>query len=250
MNAFSQKSDLDRLEEARQLQSWVRRYVQNRSLPMLVFLVVFALLWLSIGLPAYLGGIAFRSGHWLLGGICGLVAAAGCAATIYVSIPRWGGRRLQEFAQGFYVRVGQATITASRPRRIWEKLLPLGLVACVVTTVAFGVAGFIPDTYLQPISALYVVPFLVAVNFLIRPATGYLPLLWPALYALHAVLIVAGASIVFTPPWDFLNMLVPTVGYGLVTAAACQVYSRFALHRARDIVSHQLERGELADDGE
>jgi len=250
MNAFSQKSDLERLEEAHRLQGWVRRYVQNRSLPMVVFLVVFAMLWLSIGLAAYWGGIAFRSGQWLLGTFCAVVAAAGCAATIYVSIPRWGGRRLQEFAHRLYAREGQATIAVDYPRKIWGKILAFGLVGCVLATVALGLAGFIPVAYLQPISALYVVPFLVALNFLIRPATGYLPLLWPALYALHAVLIVAGAPIVFVQPWDFLNMVVPTVGYGLVTALVCTLYGRFALRRARGIVSHQLERAELTDDGE
>jgi len=178
------------------------------------------------------------------------MAAAACAATVYVSVPRWGGRRLQQFAQGLYAEEGQATIAAGHPGKVWGKILAIGLLTCVALTVAFGVAGIIPTADLQPVSALYVVPFLVALNFLIRPATGYLPLLWPALYTVHAVLIVAGAPILFAEPWDFINMLVPTVGYGLVTALVCHLYSRFALHRARDIVSHQLERAEITDDGE
>jgi hypothetical protein len=39
---------------------------------------------------------------------------------------------------------------------------------------------------------LFVVPFLLALTFLMRPAVGYLSLLWPWLYGLHALLLLAG----------------------------------------------------------
>ena len=57
--------------------------------------------------------------------------------------------------------------------------------------------------------------------------------LWPVLYALHAILIVAGAPILFTGEWVGLNMLIPTVGYGLLAALVGHLYSRFALHKVK-----------------
>ena len=62
MNDSSQ-SERNDLEEARQIQRWVRRYAQNRSLPVIVALAVSALLFAAIALPSYWGGIAYRSGN-------------------------------------------------------------------------------------------------------------------------------------------------------------------------------------------
>ncbi len=251
MNASANKSDQERrLQEVRKLQSWVRRYAQNRSVPMAIFLIVFTLLWAAIGAPAYLAGVAFREGNPALGVICIVVMFAAVVATIYISVPGWGGRRLQLLSQRWYESQGQVTIAPAHPNTRGGSFLAAALLVCVATTVILGVFGYLPIEYLQPISALYVVPFLVGLNFLMRPITGYVPLLWPLLYAIHAVLIVAGAPILFAAPWDFLNMLVPTVGYGLITALACHLYSRWALHRAREIVSHQLEGAKLMTEGD
>jgi hypothetical protein len=121
----------------------------------------------------------------------------------------------------------------------------------VAGSVVLGVLGYLPTgKYMQPISALYVVPFLVALNFLMRPAAGYIPLLWPALYALHAVLIVVGAPIVFVGSWEPLNMFLPIVGYGLLVSVVGHLYSRWALRNARAIVSQQLDRGDLVQNGD
>jgi hypothetical protein len=86
---------------------------------------------------------------------------------------------------------------------------------------------------MQPISALYVVPFLVGLWFLMRPMAGPLALLWPALYAAHAILILAGAPIVFTGAWEGMNMLFPVAGYGLLSGLAGHLYSRVALGRLK-----------------
>jgi hypothetical protein len=53
--------------------------------------------------------------------------------------------------------------------------------------------------------------------------------LWPLLYAIHAILIVSGAPIVFTRPWDGLNVLIPIAGYGVVAGLVGHFYSRYAL---------------------
>ena len=81
-----------------------------------------------------------------------------------------------------------------------------------------------------------------------RPAVGGpIMLLWPALYALHAILILAGVPILFSGHWDALNMLIPTVGYGLLTGLIAHVYSRFALWKLRRIARDSIQ-DEAAED--
>ena len=88
---------------------------------------------------------------------------------------------------------------------------------------------------MQPISAIYCVPFLVGLWLLLRPVS--IPLaLWPALCGLHAILIVVGAPIVFVGAWSSLNMLIPVCGYGMLTGLISHVYSRFALRKLRGAV--------------
>jgi len=252
MSGPSEKSEREQLEEAQQLQQWVRHYAQNRSLPVMVALAEFVLLFLAIGVPSYWGGVAYRAGNIPVFVVCVVVVIVAMAATIFVSVPRWGGRRLQQMSEALYAREGSVTISAPQAHRPWVvAAIAVAFVSCVLGTVVLGLLGYLPSSrYMQPISALYVVPFLVALNFLMRPMTGYIPLLWPLLYSLHAALIVAGAPIVFVGPWESLNMLVPIAGYGVLTSLVGHIYSRWALHNARAIVSRQLDRADLVQDGD
>jgi hypothetical protein len=235
MSQPSEKPERSGLDAAQQIQRWVRRYAQNRSLPVAVNLIVFAMLSLAISLPSYWAGMAYREGNSTLLVICLAVLAAALVATVYLSVPGWGGQRLQQMTEGLYAREGRASISVTsgkRPRL--AAALAAGFAICVIGSVILGLLGYLPtDKYMQPISALYVVPFLLALNFLMRPATGYIPLLWPLLYALHAVLIVAGAPIVFVGVWAQLNLLLPIVGYGLLVSIIGHVYSRWALYKVR-----------------
>jgi hypothetical protein len=252
MSRPSKMSAREKLEEARQLQNWIRHYAQNRSLPVAVALAVFVLLFLAIAVPSYWGGVAYRAGNVPLFIICMVVVIAAMSATIFVSVPRWGGRRLQQIAEALYAREGSVTIASRRAQQPWVvAAIGVAFGVCVMGHVMLGLLGYLPTgKYMQPISAIYVVPFLVALNYLLRPATGYIPLLWPLLCLLHAVLILAGAPIVFVGPWEPLNMLVPIAGYGVLTSFVGHIYSRWALHNARAIVSRQQDRADLVHDGD
>jgi len=242
MNQTSEKPDRSELEDARQMQQWIRRYAQNRSLPVAVNLIVFVLVFLAISLPSYWGGMAYRDGNSTLLGICLGILAVAMGVLIYVSVPWWGGKRLQQLAEGLYAGEGHVTIAVPPGNQQWlAGALAVGFATCVIGSVILGVLGYLPtDKYMQPISALYVVPFLVGLIYLMRPATGAIPLLWPLLYAVHAVLIVAGVPIVFTGAWEPLNMLVPMAGYGLLVSLIGHLYSRWALHQARWLAAQQL----------
>jgi hypothetical protein len=239
------------LESARQMQSWVRRYAENRSLPMMVNLIVFTMLFLAISLGSYWGGQAYRNGNIPLLVVCIAVATVGVSGTIYIAIPRRGGRPLQRLGEEIYGwiygREGRVTIsTPGIKRPVLTAMVGAVFMACVLGKVLLGKLGYLPDEkYSQPISAIYCVPFVVAKFFLMRPATGYIPLLWPSLYGLHALLIVAGAPILFVGSWEPLNLGVPVIGYGLLTGLIGHCYSRWALHNARSLaVGNRQPSGE------
>ena len=104
---------------------------------------------------------------------------------------------------------------------------------CIVASVGLGFAGFLPVRYMQPVTAIYCVPFMCYLGAKHGKGGSPFMFLWPALYAIHAILLVAGAPIRFEGMYEILNMLVPTAGYGLVAALAGHIYSRFALGRLR-----------------
>ena len=115
---------------------------------------------------------------------------------------------------------------------------------CILANIGLGFLGFLPISLQQPISALYLVPFLCYVLLKARRAGARSPymFLWPALYAIHAVLLVVGAPIRMGPT---LDMFVPTVGYGLVAALSGHIYSRFALRRLRQLAAGADVDGEV-----
>jgi hypothetical protein len=118
---------------------------------------------------------------------------------------------------------------------------------CILATAVLGFLDVFPEKYMQPVSAIYLVPFLVILWLLMRPMVGPIALLWPALYTLHAVLILIGVPILFTGPWDPLNMLIPTVGYGLIASLIAHIYSRIMLRRLRCMTRGNLSVEEFEE---
>ncbi len=223
--------------DPRDIPKWVRRYTQNRALPVVVMLVVFVLVALAIGGSSYLGGVAYRDGNMVLFGVCITALVIALAANLYLSVPRWGGKLVVRITQRCYAKDGNVAVSSQKlacpPRAPWA--LGGAFMVCVLGSVVLGFLGYFPLKYMQPISAVYVVPFLVILTIWMRPAVGWLTLLWPALYGLHAVLIVAGAPILMTGKWESLNMLIPIAGYGILSGLIGHAYSRFALHRLKKI---------------
>ena len=228
--------------DPRDIAKWTRIYAQNRILPVAVNMSVFVLLSLAIGASSYLGARALREENMILLGIGIVVLSLAVTTLIYLSIPRWGGRRMEQIAKWCYAKEGNVAVSSEKPSYPPRApgFLIGGMMLCVAASVILGVLGYIPARYMQPVSALYLVPFLVILTFLIRPAVGWLVLLWPALYAVHAVLIVAGVPILFEGKWESLNMLIPVAGYGLLTSLVGHTYSRLALHKVKRLAQMEL----------
>jgi len=227
--------------EARQINKWTVRYAQNRTIPVLVFLIVFVILYAVGGAASYLAGAAFLSEQmfWFWALILFLLGVW-VPTIIFFSIPK-GGRFIERISMRLYGREGVVTLAPSRhtSEHRWVALVAGGLFGtCTMASVILGMLGCFPVVYMQPISALYVVPFLVFLSWWMRPMVSLLSLLWPALYALHAILVVAGVPIQFTSgPGQSLNMLIPVFGYGILGGLAGHMYSRFALRKLKRLAA-------------
>ena len=229
--------------DPRDISIWARTYGQNRSLPLVIYCVFFLLLSAALGVPSYLGGKAYLSGHMVLCWICVVLSVLAFAAIIYFSL--CGGKLIDRIARRFYKSEGDVVVSSEKTAWSPSPGSALGaliaLMVCLFATAILNEYGYIPDIegngesyrYMQPASAIYIVPVMVVLIFLMRPAVGWLALLWPGLYGLHAILIVAGAPILFTGKWEYLNMLLPVAGYGLLTGLVGHAYSRYALRRLK-----------------
>jgi hypothetical protein len=232
--------------DLREIGAWSRRYAQNRTVPAAVSLLMVTIVMGVIMGISYLVDWAFMAGHqaWAPLAVVLLVLALALQASL---LSRRSWCFIQRISDRVYRAEGTATVSApetiSGPRRRAHSLVVLGFVACIVAMVGLGLAGKLPLHYMQPISALYFVPFLLWLGFLLRESSPFM-YLWPALYGLHAVLLVLGAPIYFSGSLESLNILVPMIGYGLVAGLAGHIYSRYALRKLRRLAAVTAEEGE------
>ncbi|MBE7557422.1 hypothetical protein HS125_00120 [bacterium] len=219
---------------------WTRRYAQSRALPAVWFMIGFIVIFISLYALSHFAGVQFRTGRYLSGTIlaagAAILALAIVIGAVALSVPRWGGRWLDRvLREKLYGAEGHVAFAPPAGSR---KLLGLAAAVifgfCNLVAVVLGIAGHIPNDYMQPVSALYVVPFLVFLYFLLHAQVHPLVLLWPLLYGLHALLIVAGAPILLPDSLDELNLLIPTAGYGLVAGLVAHLYNRHALRRLKE----------------
>jgi hypothetical protein len=233
------KNDLARPEEdaghdLREIPKWTRRYAQNRALPFLAFIGIF------IAGSAVFAGVPFLI-KWALSRGDRLLAAVFTVALCGFAV--WwlwfsfvgGARIMKQITERLYRGEGSVS-TGGMPDALPGRRAYLAVflfMFCILASVGLGLLGLLPQYYMQPISALYVVPFLMYLWAKCRPGASPFMLLWPGLYALHAVLIVAGAPVHFSGRYEVLNMFLPVVGYGVIAGLAGHIYSRIALRRLR-----------------
>ncbi|HUV41923.1 MAG TPA: hypothetical protein VMW23_09075 [Sedimentisphaerales bacterium] len=236
--------DMERLKE---IPKWIRKYAQNRTIPLLIFLAISSCLFAGIAIPSYFGGIACRNGNMVLFGISIFVSITSMICVIIISVPKWGSKIIERITRRVYA--GEGSISISVPESMKKKkwvgyVVAMVFGSCVFLSVILGLLGYLPIKYMQPLSALYVVPFLVFLYLWQRPIISPLALLWPTLYSIHAILVVAGAPIQFGEPWIFLNMLIPTAGYGILCGLIGHIYSRYALKKLKTAAHLQEDTNE------
>ncbi|MGD0112713.1 MAG: hypothetical protein ABSD48_12710 [Armatimonadota bacterium] len=230
-------------QDIRELPAWARRYAQNQTVPVLVFQAVFVVAAAALGGLSYLTGWAYVYHHRVLS-LASLVALIGFAAWwVWFSVFGATGLIRQiawHLTRGSGVAsLGRPSFPAARP----PGLVGLAFFLCVVASVVLGFMGWVPMRYMQPMSAIYVVPFMIYLSVKQWNTASPFMVLWPALYAVHAVLIVSGVPISRGPLFD---MFFTGVGYGSIAALAGHIYSRFALRRLRALAAttETAEQGE------
>jgi len=236
-NERNNKSQIENTERLKEIPKWTRKYAQNRTLTNLVNLIIFLFLFIGIGAPSYLGGIAFIKGNMILVWVCIVVSFASAICLLIFSVPKFGGvkiwRWIDKRIYGY-----EGTISIPEPELMKKKkwvgyAVIIAFMICVQGSVFLGFKGYFTIKYMQPISALYFVPFMVFLYLWQRPKVGPILLLWPILYAIHAILIVVGVPILFTGNLTGLNMFLPMFGYGFLTFAIGHFYSRYALKKLK-----------------
>jgi hypothetical protein len=228
-------------EKLKEIAKWTRRYAENRTLPFLIGMSTFLFLFSGTGGLFYIACKAYRAENMLLFWFC--IFAVVLVATVIVLASSFIERRL-------YRKEGQVTLAiprkTERQRRAgWIVGLLFGV--CVMISIILVVFFKIPIKYMQPVSAICFIPLLIAIGIWrppsVKPA-GFLVWLWPTLYVIHAILIVAGVPIVFHKPWTALNMLIPLAGYSILCALLGHFYSRYALKKLKTAAHLQEDTNE------
>jgi len=236
------KRSADSVQEAdgrvREIPKWARRYAQNRTLPVVAMLVIGAAAFCVFGGLGLLTGWAYVEDKRVLAAASMLVL---CGFTVwwvwfcfigFVRIIRSITERLYE-GEGGAVVGACAGIEDSRGL----VLAALVLIFFVPATLGLFFLGLCPIRLMQPVSALYVVPFLCYLGLKMRRVGSPFMFLWPGLYGIHAILDVAGVPVRFWGDFHALDIFAPMVGYGLIATLAAHIYGRVALRRLRALAA-------------
>ncbi|KPL25340.1 MAG: hypothetical protein AMJ75_01260 [Phycisphaerae bacterium SM1_79] len=250
-NKQNNKSRDKNAEKLKEIPKWARKYAQNRTLTILVLMVMlmffsgFIAALVGFSLPLAVGG--FRKGNMILGcvGIAVLVAAlAAISIFLIIIFSKFGGKNAglidQLIDQRVYGKEGSATVPApksSKKRTCLPILSGVIFFICFFGSWHLAGEGFIAYKYLQPVSVLYIVPYVVCGWYFWRsPRMGPIYLLYPILYTIHAILIVAGVPLFFTTEaFCIFSICLPAIGYGLLPFIIGHIYSRYALKKLKGL---------------
>lgn len=251
-NNHTDKQDND----VRDIPKWVRRYADSRTvLPSLLVAVlagvsVAVLFFIIVGPIVLLAWRLSLAGHTTAGMIawaCAGSAFIGVWVSVmwlfvrhrarYTDIVRSVGHKM---ANWIYRGEGDATPPPDKTVKWPPQWLTYTYVVIIVAPICIlPVCEFLPQQYWQPLTALLWVPLLSysILRPILRggPVPSALMLLWPGLYAVHAVLIMAGLPIYVTGQYGMVANAGLFVGYGLIAALAAHIYSRIALRWLRAI---------------
>lgn len=231
-------------ESIKEIPKWTRRYAQNRTVPFLLYMFMFLVWCYLAGTGSKLARLAYRAGDMTEFYFAMTIVVAMVAVLIWSLVPGWGGGWYQRLTRRIYKDGGDVVlpVPSKQTKYTWHRhLIPGVFVLGLLITVALTRLGYLSNEYVQPVSALYAVPFLIArfstMRATMRETLGPIFLLWPILYGIHAILVVAGAPIQFEGQWASLNMLIPTIGYGILTGVVGYLAGQYSLKKLRGLTS-------------
>jgi hypothetical protein len=226
-----------KVEKLKEIPKWTRRYAQNRTLADFLLMVILILISMVIAALSYLAGAAFIKGNVNVFGVCIVVLFAILVFVLIIRVSKFDGVIIRRWLdQLIYDHEGTASMPQPKLTKKWLRYA-VGAVVFIFIQGSYylSMKGYIAFKYMQPVSALYLVPGLVHLYFVRRPRIGPLALICPILYAIHAILIVAGVPLYFKGNWGIWNMAVPFVGYTFLAYAISHIYNRYALRKLKGI---------------
>jgi len=238
METEENKNSTD-MEKLKEIPKWSKKYAQNRTLTNLAGMIIFLILFIGIAAPSYFAGMAWKNENFVLAYVCFALSIVFIICLFIFSIPKFGNKIMKRIEERIYHSEGTASIPEPKlmKNKKWiGQIVGLVFGGCVICSVFLG-ERYIPIEYMQPVAAIYVVPFLVFLYLWQRPKISPLMLIWPVFFAIHAILIVTGVPIVFSKESGLvsLNMYIPTFGYGFITFGISHIYSRYAMKKLKNI---------------
>lgn len=240
----------DEFADPREIAKWTSRYAKSRTIPFLVQWVFIVFLALVIAGVVFLTLKAYRSEDtvWFL--LCAAGIVGMLVALVWFVVPHWGGERIYQVSQWVYGEEGYASYLGGDPEEDIKAAWWIYVAAAGLAIYHFVGALLITRHpqwlgYMQPYSALYMVPFFIAMTYSQR--LGFWAYIWPALFGVHAVVVLLGdpGRYAHAHPEIFdmiaYHMILPVFGYGLVAILVGHVYSRYALHRLKAAVRKGLD---------
>jgi hypothetical protein len=233
------KSEDQNAEKLKEIPKWTRKYAQNRTLTSFVLIVMAGLTSMVISVLLALVVIGFAKGNMILASVSTVVLVA-VLISLIIFVSKFGGKNRglidQLIDQRIYGTEGTASMPepkSTRKKKWLDSIVGAVVFICILGSMYLSMEGYIAFKYLQPVMAIYFVPFLVFLYFQQRPRVGPLLLICPILYTIHAILIVAGLPIFFTGDLGILNMFLPLIGYTFLACVIGHTYSRHALKKLK-----------------
>ncbi len=215
---------------------WTRRYAQNRTISFLVQWVFIVLMVVVIGVAASLTQLAQERESQALFIVAVVLMFASMLALAWFSMSRWSGELIFSITNRLYGREGYASYSGGPKGEklpVWLTTLGGGLVVYHLIGALLICFNYMAIQYLQPWSALYMTPYLVAMALYQR--LGFWAWLWPLLYGVHALLLMLGLPVRFGREYELLNIVVPVFGYGFIAILVGHIYSRYALYKLKTL---------------
>ena len=223
-NSFNKKDVQPK--DLQQIPKWARRYAESRTVPLIIFSIVFLALFGMVSLSVYL----FLKGKFILAAIMMVLYVAGLIYFLITS---------DRHEARYFTKTG---IPQSESVKQIRKYVPLPLMLFVVISVIMEQRGVFPAHLRVPISAVYSCPLLIFANW--RWAKGsFIGYLWAGLYGAWAIAILfkvplltfSEGGIRQLNPGDEMYLAVSVTG--LITGLIAYIYSRFALRKLKMLAS-------------
>ena len=210
-NHYSDQSDL---QNVKQIPEWARRYAESRTVPLIIFSIVFLALFGVVSLSVY----CFLKERFILAATMMVLYVAGLIYFLITS---------DRHEARYFTKTG---IPQSESIKQIRKYLPLPLILFVVISVIMEQRGVFPAHLAVPISAVYICPLLIFANW--RWAKGsFIGYLWAGLYGTWAIAILLKVPVLtFSEggirqlnPGDEMYLAAPLTGLitGLVAYPGC-----------------------------